>query len=103
MALTGLLQFFYGDYGIPMILAAQVAQRRIKNLFKQESDQVQDHLIDLGIALPGNKTTEMGELMYALASATEISRYESAQGFLTDLQEKRIVSRIHADVGAFHG
>ncbi len=90
VALTGLLQFFYGDYGIPMILAAQVAQRRIKNLFKQETDQVQDHLINLGIVLPGNKTTEMGELMYALASATEISRYESAQGFLTDLQEKRL-------------
>ncbi len=90
VALTGLLQFFYGDYGIPMILAAQVAQRRIKNLFKQETDQVQDHLINLGIALPGNKTTEMGELMYALASAAEISRYESAQGFLTDLQGKRL-------------
>jgi phosphohistidine swiveling domain-containing protein len=90
VALADLLQFFYGDYGIPMILAAQVAQRRIKNLFKQEADQVQDHLISLGIALPGNKTTEMGELMYALASSAEISRYESAQGFLTDLQEKRL-------------
>jgi rifampicin phosphotransferase len=90
VALAELLQFFYGDYGIPMILAAQIAQRRIKNLFKQEADQVQDHLINLGIALPGNKTTEMGEWMYALASSAEISRYESAQGLLTDLKEKRL-------------
>ena len=67
--LTGLLSFFYGDYGIPMILAAQFAQQRIKNLFKQEAGQVQDHLINLGISLPGNKTAEMGELMYALASS----------------------------------
>ena len=81
VALTELLQFFYGDYGIPMILAAQFAQQRIKNLFKQEAAQVQDHLINLGIALPGNKTTEMGELMYALASSREISRYESALTF----------------------
>ena len=37
-----------------MILAAQFAQQRIQNLFKQESSQVQDHLISLGISLPGN-------------------------------------------------
>ena len=90
MALAELLQFFYGDYGIPMILAAQVAQRRIKNLFKQEADQVQDHLINLGIALPGNKTTEMGELMYALASSAEISRYEAAADFIADLDGQRL-------------
>ena len=35
--LTGLLRFFYDDYGIPMILAAQIAQQRIQNLFKQEA------------------------------------------------------------------
>ena len=35
--LTGLLSFFYDDYGIPMILAAQFAQQRIQNLFKQEA------------------------------------------------------------------
>lgn len=90
VALTELLGFFYGDYGIPMILAAQIAQRRIKNLFKQEADQVQDHLINLGIALPGNKTTEMGELMYALASSAEINRYESAGDFLADLDGQRL-------------
>ena len=90
VALAELLQFFYGDYGIPMILAAQVAQRRIKNLFKQEADQVQDHLINLGIALPGNKTTEMGELMYALASSPEIGRYATAADFIADLDGQRL-------------
>jgi pyruvate,water dikinase len=84
--LTGLLSFFYDDYGIPMILAAQFAQHRIQNLFKQESSQVQDHLINLGISLPGNKTTEMGELMYALASSAEISRCDSAADFLIALE-----------------
>ena len=90
VALAELLQFFYGDYGIPMILAAQVAQRRIKKLFKQEAGEVQDHLINLGIALPGNKTTEMGELMYALASAPEISRYATAADFIADLDGQRL-------------
>jgi pyruvate,water dikinase len=84
--LTGLLSFFYDDYGIPMILAAQFAQQRIQNLFKQEASQVQDALINLGISLPGNKTAEMGELMYALASSVEISRCDSATDFLAALE-----------------
>jgi hypothetical protein len=39
VGLSELLQFFYGDYGIPMILAGQMAQRRIKSLVKQEASQ----------------------------------------------------------------
>ncbi len=85
-ALTNLLTFFYGDYGIPMILAAQIAQQRIQGLFKQEAAQVQDHLTNLGISLPGNKTTEMGEAMYTLASSPEIGRYATAADFLTALE-----------------
>ncbi len=84
--LTGMLTFFYGDYGIPMILAAQIAQQRIRSLFKQESAQVQDHLVNLGIALPGNKTTEMGEALYGMASSPEIGHYTSAADFLTALE-----------------
>ncbi len=86
-ALTNLLTFFYGDYGIPMILAAQLAQQRIKGLFKAEAAQVQDHLINLGIALPGNKTTEMGEAMYALAADPELKRFDGAADFLSALKQ----------------
>jgi phosphohistidine swiveling domain-containing protein len=85
-ALSGLLRFFYGDYGIPMILAAQIAYRRIKGLFKHEAARVRDHLINLGIALPGNKTTEMGEEMYGLASAPELVRFDDAAAFLAALE-----------------
>lgn len=85
-ALTGLLQFFYGDYGIPMILAAQIAQRRIKALFRREADEVRDHLVNLGIALPGNKTAEMGEEMYLLASPPELRRFEDPAAFLTAVE-----------------
>jgi pyruvate,water dikinase len=84
VALSNLLAFFYGDYGIPMILAGQIAQRRIQSLFK--TDNVQDHLINLGISLPGNKTTEMGELMYALADSDELNRYDNPSRFLADLE-----------------
>jgi phosphoenolpyruvate synthase/pyruvate phosphate dikinase len=84
------LHFFYGEYGIPMVLAAQIAQTRIKGIFKKEAGPVQDHLINLGVSLPGNKTTEMGEWMYALASSDEINAYPSVDEFLTALHEKKL-------------
>ncbi|PKN94797.1 MAG: hypothetical protein CVU44_03050 [Chloroflexi bacterium HGW-Chloroflexi-6] len=86
VALTDLLTFFYSDYGIPMILSAQLAQQRLQGLFKQEAAQVQDHLINLGIALPGNKTTEMGEEMYTLAASPELKRFATAADFLSALE-----------------
>lgn len=85
-ALADLLTFFYGDYGIPMILAAQLAQQRLQGLFRQEAAQVQDHLINLGISLPGNKTTEMGEEMYALAESPELRRFDTPSAFLSALE-----------------
>ena len=86
-ALTSMLSFFYGDYGIPMILAGQLAQQRIRGLFKNEMLQVQDHLTNLGIALPDNKTTEMGEAMYDLATATEFKRFGSFEAFNLALEQ----------------
>lgn len=87
IALTNLLTFFYGDYGIPMILAGQMAQQRIKGLFKAEAELVQDHLINLGIALPGNKTTKMGEAMYTLADSPELKRFDNAADFVSALRQ----------------
>jgi phosphohistidine swiveling domain-containing protein len=88
--LSELLQFFYGDFGIPMILASQLAQQRIKGLFK--GDAVQDQITNLGIALPGNKTTEMGEEMYALASSPELKRFDSPSAFLSALNQGSVDS-----------
>ncbi len=70
-----------------MILAAQMAQLRIKRLFVREEALAQDHLINLGIALPGNKTTEMGEEMYFLASSPELNRFDSPAAFLAALEQ----------------
>jgi rifampicin phosphotransferase len=84
--LMGLLHFFFIEFGLPMMAAAQIAQQRIKRLFGGEAVQVQDHLMSLGISLPGNKTAEMGEAMYALASSAAIARYESTEDFIADLR-----------------
>ena len=87
-ALTKLLRFFYGDHGIPMILAAQLAQRRIKALFARNLALASDHLVSLGIALPGNKTTEMGERLHALAASPEVGQFETAEAFRAALDRE---------------
>jgi pyruvate,water dikinase len=90
LALAKLLEFFYGSHGIPMVLAGQIAQRRIKQLFNEHKSEAQDHLVNLGVSLPGNKTTEMGQAMYALAASTELERYTEAEAFLSDLSQGRL-------------
>ena len=87
VALTDLLTFFYGDYGIPMILRRNSRSSASRACSSRKLAQVQDHLINLGIALPGNKTAEMGEEMYTLAASTELKRFATAADFLSALEQ----------------
>jgi phosphohistidine swiveling domain-containing protein len=84
-ALTGNLDFFFYGYGLPMVFGAQLAQQRIKKVLGNDLEQVKEHFLSLGTALPGNKTSEMGAMMAALAASGEISRYDSADVFLQDM------------------
>lgn len=88
--LCDLLPFFYNDYIIPMVLAAQVAQTRIRALFRDDLGTMRDDLINLGISLPGNKTTEMGQQLFSMAAMEEIGRYETAQDFMAALESNRL-------------
>jgi pyruvate,water dikinase len=87
--LAGLMPFFYSDYGIPMVLAGHLAQRRIQALFRREAEQARDPLVHLGVSLPGNKTAEMGERMLALALTQEIQKSLSGERFVADLRAGR--------------
>jgi phosphohistidine swiveling domain-containing protein len=90
MNLTALLHFFFMEYGIPMVAAPQFAQSLIKWMFKNESDPVNEQLVSLGISLPGNKTAEMGELMYKLAGFDAIKSHTSAEAFITELKQRNL-------------
>ena len=45
----GLLHFFFLEFGLPMMVAAQVAQQRIKRLFGSEAALVRDHLMSRAV------------------------------------------------------
>ncbi|MBN1583003.1 MAG: hypothetical protein JXA89_20005 [Anaerolineae bacterium] len=90
--LTALLKFFFMDYGPPIMFAPQFAQRRIKQIFAQDADLVNEHLLSLGISLPGNQTAEMGAWMVELASYDTIKTHSSAETFVAQLEQRNLDS-----------
>jgi pyruvate,water dikinase len=88
--LASLLDFFLMDYALPMVFAPQIAQSRIRRMFEEDGDRVKEQILSLGIALPGNKTTEMGELMVELASSDTIREHASAELFVAGLERRTL-------------
>lgn len=87
---TGGLDFFFMKYGTPTWFSAKTAKTKIQRLFQNEKGEIADHLINLEMALPGNKTTEMGALLYQIASSEEINRFDNAQSFLEAMYNKEL-------------
>lgn len=89
--LTDLLNFFFVDYGIPIVFAPQLAQMRLKKMFAAEaSEEVNAHLLSLGTSLPGNNTAVMGAAMVALAASETIKTHTSAETFVTHLEQRTL-------------
>lgn len=88
--LTALLGFFFMDYGPPMVITPQIAQRRIKQIFEADADSVKAQLLSLGMSLPGNKTAEMGALMVELASSDVVKMHTSAEAFIIQLEQRTL-------------
>ena len=88
--LTAGLDFFFMKYGTPTWFSAKTAKARIQQLFKDKKGDIADYLVNLGMALPGNKTTEMGSLLYKIAASEEISRFDDSQSFLKAMSNKNL-------------
>ena len=88
--LTGKLDFFFYGFGVPMVFGAQLAQQRIRKTLGDDLDQVKEHFLSLGTALPGNKTSEMGAMMASLAGSEVIAQYSTAGDFLKDMGQDKL-------------
>ncbi len=87
--LTSKLDLFT-EYGIPMIMAPQRAVSSIVKMFKDEIDNLHDDILSLGMALPMNKTTQMGEALYNLAAFDDIRNCGSSDEFLAQLEQRTL-------------
>ena len=74
------------DQVAAIIFGARLAKMRISRMFKK--DNVEDLLTSLEMALPGNKTADMGRMMYELAKQPEIRETENGETFLQKLQNR---------------
>ncbi len=102
-SLTAILNFFIAKDAIPLVLAPKLALARIEKLFKQESKMLHDELANLSMSLPGNKTAEMGEWLYKLASLIDFDPDENPQGFKAKLSQNKLSSEFMQEWNAFLG
>lgn len=79
--LTAHLDYFLMETGMPAFMLTLNAKKNIKNLFKDISN-IDDHLINITMMLPHNKTTEMGRLLYKLASYKELKIFDDSKDFI---------------------
>lgn len=93
--------FYNTKYGIPMIMAPQRAFSSIEKMFKDELEDLHDDILSLGMALPLNKTTEMGEAMYNLSSFDDIRNCESSEEFLLLLENGKLSPEFVQDWNQF--
>lgn len=85
--LTGMVEEVAAVVGV-----ARIAKSSIDRIFKK--DDVKDLLVNLEMALPGNKTSEMGQAMYELAKQPEISETINAEEFIKKLDTKDYSEKI---------
>lgn len=84
--LTALLEFFFQEFGAPMLVAPQMAMGRMRKLFANED--VAAELLAIGTALPGNTTTAMGAAMAQLAASPLLAQYDSAEDFSAAIEQR---------------
>jgi len=87
---TGGLDFFLMKYGMPTMFGAARARKSIVGIF--EGADVDDHLINISMALPHNKTTEMGEALYKIAAAEDFQRFTDIGSFFDALNRGELDS-----------
>ena len=87
--LSSNLNFFMMKYGLPFFVAPQISKRFIKNMFKKEVKNIDQEIASLMMSLPGNKTAEMGAMMYKLASFSEIAKF-SENELIEQLEKKNV-------------
>jgi pyruvate,water dikinase len=68
---------------VGILMPPIIARYEMKKLFKNE--QVQDLIVHLEMALPGNPTSEMGRKMYELASFPEVRNCSNGKSFADQL------------------
>ncbi|MGV7229631.1 MAG: PEP/pyruvate-binding domain-containing protein [Nitrospirales bacterium] len=75
---------------LPALMASETARLKLKKMFKNEPDSVQEHLRSIEQSFPNNVTIEMGLLLYELAQFPDIRQIGTAQEFAQKLNANQL-------------
>ena len=70
---------------LPALMASEPARGKLKKMFKNEPESVQEHLQSIEQSFPNNVTIEMGLLLYELSQFPDIRQTDTAQDFVQKL------------------
>jgi len=67
---------------LPALMASEPVRGKLKKMFKNEPESVQEHLQSIEKSFPNNVTIEMGLLLYELSQLPDIRQIGTAQEFV---------------------
>ncbi len=75
---------------LPALMASETARSKLKKMFKNEPEAVQEHLRSIEQSFPNNVTIEMGLLLYELSQFPEVLQTGTAQEFVQKLDANQL-------------
>jgi len=75
---------------LPALMASEAARGKLKKIFKNEPDAVQEHLRSIEQSFPNNVTIEMGLVLYELSQFPDVQQIAAAQEFVQKLETDQL-------------
>ena len=75
---------------LPALMASEPARGKLKKMFKNEPESVQEHLQSIVRSFPNNVTIEMGLLLNKLSQFPDVRQTDTAQEFLQKLDANQL-------------
>lgn len=75
---------------LPALMASEPARGKLKKMFKNEPESVQEHLQSIERSFPNNVTIEMGLLLYKLSQFPDVRQTGTAQEFVQKLDANQL-------------
>ena len=74
----------------PALIAAETARGKLKKMFKNDPESVQEHLRSIEQSFPNNVTIEMGLALYELSQFPDVQQIATAQEFIQKLETDQL-------------
>jgi phosphoenolpyruvate synthase/pyruvate phosphate dikinase len=75
---------------LPALMASEPARGKLKKMFKNEPESVQEHLRSIERSFPNNVTIEMGLALYELSQFSDMQQIATGQEFIKKLETNQL-------------